>query len=97
MVSPKLKAYYLASIDHKVETLETARRRLDDPSETTAALEELRDLAHSIKGTGSSFGFPEITEAADAVELGQDETEVRTHLETLLGVLRDIAESADAP
>lgn len=31
--------------------------------------EELRRMAHSLKGSGGSYGFPEITEAAGKIEV----------------------------
>ncbi|HBQ13836.1 MAG TPA: hypothetical protein DEF51_22770 [Myxococcales bacterium] len=59
-----------------------------------AAEETIRRLAHQLRGTGSSYGAPEVSVAAAAVEEAPT-----THLErpllTLLDVLRGVAEGTD--
>lgn len=59
-----------------------------------AAEETIRRLAHQLRGTGSSYGAPEVSVAAAAVEEAP-EGHLERPLLTLLEVLRGVAEGTD--
>ena len=57
-----LKAYYRGSLKNRIETLEAVKRNLGrDDGE---AGESIRRIAQSLKGTGATYGFLEISDAA---------------------------------
>lgn len=90
----ELRAYYRGSVKQRLTTLEAlqggvARR---DPQATAT----LRALAHTLKGTGASYGFPEITAAAAAVLDAADEA-VPARAAELVAVLREVAASGEEP
>jgi HPt (histidine-containing phosphotransfer) domain-containing protein len=60
----------------------------------SADLTALQRLAHQLKGAGGGYGFPQITEAAAALELGLregcDATIVKDRTRALCDVLRAV-------
>lgn len=53
----------------------------------SGSLEELRSLAHQLKGAGGSYGFPQITDSARRLEeraMRADLDEVRRELDELV-------------
>jgi DNA-binding response OmpR family regulator len=54
-----LRGQYLAGLPPTITALEAAA--------AAGAAEEIRGIAHRLKGSGASFGFPEISRAASAV------------------------------
>jgi len=55
----------------------------------SGSLEELRSLAHQLKGAGGSYGFPQITDSARRLEertMRADLDEVRRELDELVGL-----------
>lgn len=91
-MDPKLVTYYRGSVGRRIATLEAARRRLRQGPGVEEAGEEIRRIAHSLKGTGSSYGFPEVSEAAGAVEEAALEDDFSQLLERLLAVLGKVAD-----
>jgi len=90
----------VVEIDHDIEDLLPgfARNRLSDVGSIDAALrdgalENARELAHRIKGVGSSYGFDDITEHGAALEAacssGSGEA-ARSALDALRTYLRDV-------
>ena len=63
----ELLADYLAGTREKIEGMGAAFRSLGGP-QGLAALRSLRMDAHRLRGSGASFGFPEITRLAGAIE-----------------------------
>lgn len=61
-----LQQQYLASLTAKIDELKTLGRALQHGSTEAEAL--VRTLAHSLHGSGATFGFPQITDAARATE-----------------------------
>ena len=68
------------------------RSSLKDRIET---LEAVRRTAHSLKGTGSSFGFPEVTRAAQVV-LDAPDSAVSETAAAMIEILRRVAAGGDA-
>lgn len=84
-----LRETYRARLGVRVEALEAAYRALAAaPGE---AIPSMRRLAHALKGSGATFGFPEITDAARAVEDAPAELVAGASL-LLLQVVRQVIE-----
>lgn len=54
----------LADLDRCAALLQTAR---DTPGQRAAAVKDLYNIAHNIKGQGSSFGYPLVTRIAHSL------------------------------
>ncbi len=81
----QLKADYVKKIDGLVKALETASQSFQ--SGDPGAENSVRRIAHMLRGSGATYGFPEITEAAQSVEESAD-SDLLVELQSLLGVLR---------
>ncbi len=80
----RLLSEFRERLTERVETLAAARARLGaDP----AARDLVRTIAHALKGSGGTYGFPAITAAAGLVEVAPDD-ELPARLDDLLAVLR---------
>ncbi|MES2605264.1 MAG: response regulator [Pseudomonadota bacterium] len=66
MTPDELQQKYLGSLTERIEEL-TALARSVQQGDQTAEI-KLRNIAHSLHGSGSTFGFPQITEAARNAE-----------------------------
>ncbi len=86
-----LKAYYRGSLKNRIETLETVKRAL--PEGDGEARESIRRIAHSLKGTGATYGFLEITRAADALLVAPPE-QLLEATEALIETMHRVASSA---
>ena len=84
----EMKRIYREGLHARIEALEGARRSLDEGGEEAA--DSIRRLAHSLKGSGGSYGFPEISNVAAIVETSED-TNLADNLDALMLVLRKIA------
>lgn len=56
----KLQQDYVASLPEKVSNIERLRSQTDVPS--------LREAFHKLKGTGQTYGVPEVSQLAEVVE-----------------------------
>ena len=72
----------------RIVALEAALESLDAGSDEAA--DSLRRLAHSLRGSGASYGFPEVTEAAALVEDAAPDALAQAARD-LLDVLRGVA------
>lgn len=86
-----------AYLDGRRADLEALHRAL-----TEGDLSSIQDLAHKMKGTGSAYGFPEITEIGDRMETAAkagNRTEICTWIsalsECLDGIKKSRANTAD--
>ncbi len=81
-----LKKWYRAGLVTRIEALKAARRELNGSPEP---IESVRRIAHTLRGSGTTYGFPEITAAAADLE---DSTalEFTLHLEKLLDTIQDV-------
>jgi len=72
--------------------LEAAKKalRASDPD----ALDSIRRIAHTLKGSGGTIGLPEITAAAAVVE-EIEEDQILDPLDALLDVLRDVCSGGE--
>jgi diguanylate cyclase (GGDEF)-like protein len=83
-----LKACYRQGLTARIGALEAARRSLREKAPD--AVGTIRRLAHALRGSGGTYGFPEVSEAARLVEQAP-EASLEAEVELLLKVLRPIA------
>lgn len=89
----ELRRTYRRALPGRIAALEGARdAALAGDVEAGATV---RRVAHSLRGSGGTYGFPEVSAAAAAVEESTD-IELAPRLDALLTVLRTIALSSDA-
>ncbi len=90
----RLISEFRERLTERIEALAAARAHLGaDP----AGRGLVRNIAHALKGSGGTYGFPAITAAAGLVESAPDD-ELAQRLDDLLAVLRrEAASTAPAP
>jgi DNA-binding response OmpR family regulator len=84
----ELQHLYRSALAGRIEALERARDRLLGGDE--AAVDAIRRVAHALRGSGGTYGFPEVSAAAGAVE-EVAVPELADELGRLLDVLRGVA------
>lgn len=86
-----LQRIYRQALPDRIAALETARA-----AGGKDAIETTRRIAHALRGSGGTYGFPEVSQAADAVERASAD-DLQARLDDLLAILRTIAQqSADS-
>ena len=85
----ELRARFVARLEDERGRL-VAALRLDDR-------EEVRRIAHGLSGSGGVFGFPEISAAAEEVEVAVDEGANEARVRELCARLLDRMEAAAQP
>lgn len=85
-----LKQFYRSALHTRIEALETAATTLD--ADAAGALSTIRRLAHSLRGSGATYGYPEITDAALAVEEAEPDA-LQPLLKDLLRTMKQVAAS----
>ena len=83
-----LKRHYQAAMTKRIDALESARVALLEGEPETA--DTIRQIAHQLKGSGSTYGYREITAAAEVLQNAQ-EKEIPARLDALLVILRKVA------
>jgi chemotaxis protein histidine kinase CheA len=86
----ELQGIYRQALPARIAALTAARTALGDPASAPAAATDIRRIAHALRGSGGTYGFPGISAAAAAVEESADEGIMPT-LDALIMVLRDTA------
>lgn len=81
----ELKNLYREGLAARIGALQSAKELLESGREE--ARESILRIAHSLRGSGGTYGFPEITEAAKLVEVSNVD-EMLPQVENLLAVLR---------
>lgn len=81
-----LKDQYLKSLNDRIETIKSYVR--DYRSGDMEIDQKIRMLAHSLHGSGTTFGFPEISDAAKEVEFASEKDLIKK-LTQLVKVLKD--------
>jgi diguanylate cyclase (GGDEF)-like protein len=84
----ELRNWYRERLSTRIAALEEARKGLRRKS--TESADSLRRIAHSLRGSGATYGFPEITEAARELEEASEQ-ELGARAETLIVTLREAA------
>lgn len=88
-----LKKQYLDSLTAKIDSFKTLVREFREGDQE--AEKKIRTLAHSLHGSGATFGFPEITDAAREVEHAEAADFIK-NLTLLIKVMKE-AGSKPAP
>ncbi len=92
----ELKSWYREQLAARIDALEAASAALEGEAAGEARA-TVRRIAHSLRGSGGTYGFPLITEHATHVEESGD-ADLRLRLERLLDTLRETAgHGASAP
>ena len=65
-MNEELLAEYIGSLQKRIDRIASLQVKLAEGNAKTE--ENVRLLAHSLHGSGTSFGFPEISEAGKALE-----------------------------
>jgi len=86
--APELEAWYRSSLGTRAEELRDALRRMDVADDDAGA--EVRRIAHIVRGGGAGFGFPLVTDMAQAVETA-DERDLANRAGELVYVMRSIS------
>jgi CheY-like chemotaxis protein len=86
VIAPELVRQYRQALRRRIARIEAARSTAASTSSRSAILAE----AHALRGSGATYGFPEITEAAIALEQARP-TDFGGRVETLLRVLDAVA------
>jgi chemotaxis protein histidine kinase CheA len=84
----ELRAAFRAAVGPRAAALDASADALREGQEGAAA--SIRRMAHALRGVGGTYGFPEVTEAAAAVEDATDDA-LLAALDRLHAVLRRIA------
>jgi HPt (histidine-containing phosphotransfer) domain-containing protein len=79
-----LRAEYLAALPDKIEII--------SKQITTGNTAELRDSFHKLKGTGKTYGMPEVSDLSEITETicMQKPAQAQAAAEQAVGLLRDI-------
>lgn len=85
----ELKSWYREQLSARIDALEAASAAYRENG-TGEAGETIRRIAHSLRGSGATYGFPRITEVAGKVEDAPDGT-LLPSLENLVTTLREVA------
>jgi HPt (histidine-containing phosphotransfer) domain-containing protein len=89
----ELRDLYRQTLPGRIAALEAARREADDADDAgDEATLAIRRIAHALRGSGGTYGFPAITAAAAAVEDAATH-ELPARLDALLELLREAAAS----
>ena len=81
-----LKKWYRAGLSTRMDALKAARREIENDPE---AADSVRRLAHTLRGSGATYGFPEVTDAAAALEDAVP-ADFASRFEKLLETMRQI-------
>ena len=76
-----LQSLYRQALPARIAALESARAARDD--------DEIRSIAHALRGSGATYGFPDVTAAAAAVE-SADADEIGERTAALVAALRSV-------
>lgn len=91
-VPAELKSWYRESLTSRIEALEAARRELSAGSSEVVA--SIRRIAHSLRGSGETYGFPEVSQAAAIVE-DAEESAIAQKADRLIDICRTVASDAE--
>ena len=80
-----LRTHYRQALPSRIAALERAR--------DAGADSEVLGIAHALRGSGATYGFPAVTDAAAAVEAATAD-EIRARTDELIAALRAVVEAA---
>jgi len=88
----EMQHLFIEALRAHIDALEAAKKALQthDPD----ALDSIRRIAHTLKGSGGTVGFPEISTAAAGLEEAEDD-QIPSRLESFLTLLHQVAVDGD--
>lgn len=86
----ELRRIYRQGLSAHIEALETARSRGGSD-----ALATILRVAHMLRGSGATYGFEDVSEAARAVEQAEGTDLLEGHVDRLIALLRQTAAGAE--
>jgi two-component system cell cycle response regulator len=90
----ELKSWYRERLLSRIVALEEVRERLK--TRKPESIEAVRRIAHSLQGSGGTYGFPEITESARLLE-DADDRDLLSRLEALIKTLGSVHAGGSTP
>ncbi|MCH7955515.1 MAG: response regulator [Candidatus Marinimicrobia bacterium] len=91
----ELKSAYIQGLSSRVKALTASKNELEINGEV--ARKAIRRISHSLRGSGGTYGFPEISELAERVEESSD-SNISKALDALLQLLKSsISEHQTSP
>ena len=87
MNDEELRSSYLNSLKDKLEALE--KNKDDYLNDELEAKDTLRSIAHKLRGSGGTYGFPELSELAGKLEDASSDSVV-VHSDNLIKLVRDL-------
>ncbi len=87
----ELKSWYRGGLITPINALRIAQREI---SHNGDAIDSIRRIAHTLRGSGGTYGFPEISEAAMRLEDASPE-DIQAALIRLLRTLEEVASRPD--
>jgi HPt (histidine-containing phosphotransfer) domain-containing protein len=83
-----LQQMYRRTLRRRIQALEANRTALALGNPEARAT--VQRIAHKLRGSGSTYGYPEITVAAEKLELA-DEDRCVSELDGLMTIIREVA------
>lgn len=91
----ELKSAYIQGLSSRVKALTASKNELEINGEV--ARKAIRRISHSLRGSGGTYGFPEISELAERVEESSD-SNISKAVDALLQLLKSsISEHQTSP
>lgn len=88
----ELKQWYREALVARIKALEASRKELKE--KFPEAIETIRRIAHSLRGSGGTYGYPKITDEATILEEAEPRN-ISTRLDALLAVLYEVTSGTD--
>lgn len=88
MTFEEIREKYRSGLSERIAELERFKNQPGFPD--ASALAAVRKIAHQFKGSGTTYGFPELTEAGAAVEAASPAA-LTAALDRLLSALKSAA------
>ena len=87
-----LQKWYREGLDSRIEALVAAKKGLATGDQEVQ--ESLRRIAHALRGSGATYGFPQITEAGAELEDAPDD-QLAEKTENLIEILRSVTSGSN--
>ncbi len=88
-----LQQWYRDRLSSRIEALQVAKKELLKGNPEVK--ESIRRIAHSLRGSGATYGFQQITDAGAELEEASDEV-IQKKMERLIDVLSQVASKKKA-
>ena len=86
-----LQAQYRESLEQRRDLLNGFEGRLQADPNDVVAMTRAREIAHALKGSGATYGFPQLTDIAKKTEKALDQ-DFLGHLQDLISTISQTIE-----